>query len=119
VARVAYDQELANRLREALAAEPVEETAMFGGLAFLIGGNMAISASGQGGLLVRVDPTQTAELLTEPGAEEFSMGGRGPMEGWMRVAPEVLDERTLLRWVQRGVSRARSLPAKPPKKGKR
>jgi TfoX/Sxy family transcriptional regulator of competence genes len=110
---MAYDAELAARVRELLAAEPVTEKAMFGGLAFLVNGNMSVSVSGQGGLLVRVDPDQTEALLAEPGAEEFSMGNRGPMNGWLRVRPEALDdERVLKAWVRRGVAYAQSLPAK-------
>jgi len=110
---MAYDEDLANRLREALAGERVTEKKMFGGLAFLIGGNMSVSASGQGGLLVRVDPDQTDALLREPGAEEFDMGGRGPMKGWLRVNPSVLDDdKTLGTWVKRGVAYAKSLPPK-------
>jgi len=108
-----YDEDLANRLREALAGERVTEKKMFGGLAFLIGGNMSVSASGQGGLLVRVDPDQTDALLREPGAEEFDMGGRGPMKGWLRINPSVLDDdKTLGAWVKRGVAYAKSLPPK-------
>lgn len=110
---MAYDEDLANRLREALAGERVTEKKMFGGLAFLIGGNMSVSASGQGGLLVRVDPDQTDALLREPGAQEFDMGGRGPMKGWLRVNPSVLDDdKTLGAWVKRGVAYAKSLPPK-------
>jgi len=110
---MAYDAHLADRLREALASEKVTEKKMFGGLAFLLGGNMSVAASGQGGLLVRVDPDQTDTLLTEPGAEEFDMGGRGPMKGWLRVSGPVLDDdAALTAWVQRGVSYAKSLPAK-------
>jgi len=110
---MAYDEDLANRLREALAGERVTEKKMFGGLAFLIGGNMSVSASGQGGLLVRVDPDQTDALLREPGAEEFDMGGRGPMKGWLRINPSVLDDdKTLGAWVKRGVAYAKSLPPK-------
>ena len=110
---MAYDHELADRVRDLLAAELVVEKKMFGGLAFLIGGNMSVAASGQGGLMVRVDASATAELLAEPGAEEFTMGGRGPMKGWLRVSPDALvDEETLGTWVTRGVTYARSLPAK-------
>ena len=110
---MAYDEDLADRLRSQLSGEPVTEKKMFGGLAFLVGGNMAVAASGQGGLLVRVDPTETAQLLAEPGAEEFDMGNRGPMKGWLRVAPDVLDDdATLAVWVDRGVAYAGSLPAK-------
>jgi TfoX/Sxy family transcriptional regulator of competence genes len=110
---VAYEHDLAERVRVALAGVPVTEKSMFGGLAFLLGGNMSVAVSGQGGgLLVRVDPERTEELLAEPGAEEFAMGGRGPMKGWLRVRPDVLDDPTLRSWVERGVSYARTLPAK-------
>jgi TfoX/Sxy family transcriptional regulator of competence genes len=111
---MAYDEDLAARIRRLLAKETFTEKKMFGGLAFLIGGNMSVAASGGGGgLLVRVDPEQTDKLLGQPGAEEFQMGGRGPMTGWLRVNPKVLgDDKTLKAWVKRGVACARSLPAK-------
>jgi hypothetical protein len=110
---VAYHQQLAERVRALIDDESVTEKQMFGGLAFLVGGNMSVAASGQGGLLVRVDPAHTAELLVEPGAREFEMAGRGPMKGWLRVDPAVLcDGTTLEAWVSRGVSYARSLPVK-------
>ena len=110
---MAYDEDLAHRIRAALTGEHFTEKKMFGGLAFLIGGNMSVAASGGGGLLVRVDPADNDTLLAEPGAEEFAMGGRGPMKGWLRVEPSVLDdEETLARWVSCGVDYARSLPAK-------
>jgi TfoX/Sxy family transcriptional regulator of competence genes len=110
---MAYDVDLAERVRDLVAAELVEEKKMFGGLAFLIHGNMSVAASGQGGLMVRVDPSATAELLAEPGATEFEMAGRGPMKGWLRVSSDVLaDDTTLATWVMRGVTYARSLPAK-------
>ena len=110
---MAYDEELAERIRELLDGEAVTEKKMFGGLAFLLGGNMSVAASGQGGLLVRVDPTQTDALLAEPGAEEFDMGSRGPMKGWLRVSADVLaEDETLAVWVKRGVAFAKSLPAK-------
>jgi TfoX/Sxy family transcriptional regulator of competence genes len=110
---MAYDEDLAARVRVLLAGEPVTEKKMFGGLAFLVGGNMSVAASGQGGLLVRVEPGGTEALLAEPGAEEFDMGGRGPMKGWLRVSPEVLgDDETLGAWVSRGVGYARTLPPK-------
>jgi TfoX/Sxy family transcriptional regulator of competence genes len=110
---VAYDVELADRIRELVTGEQITEKEMFGGLAFLVNGNMSVSASGQGGLLVRVDPDETGALLAEPGAEEFEMGNRGPMKGWLRVRPDVLDsDRVLTKWVRRGVTYARSLPAK-------
>jgi hypothetical protein len=110
---VAYDEELADRIRGLVAGEPVVEKKMFGGLAFLLGGNMSVSASGQGGLLVRVDPGDTDALLREPGASPFQMGNRGPMDGWLRVAPEaVTDDAALQVWVERGLAYARSLPPK-------
>jgi TfoX/Sxy family transcriptional regulator of competence genes len=110
---VAYDEELAERIRELLATDhDVVEKKMFGGLAFLIGGNMSVSASGQGGLLLRVDPADTEGLLREPHAQPFVMRGRA-MDGWLRVEPEGLKTRgQLQRWVARGVAYARSLPTK-------
>ena len=110
---MAYDEDLAERIRGMLPDEPVVEKKMFGGLAFLVGGNMSVAASGQGGLMVRVDPDETEALLAEPGAEEFEMAGRGPMRGWLRVRGDVLaDDAVLRRWVDRGVGYARSLPPK-------
>src|SRR3954452_2167968 len=110
---MAYDHDLADRIRALLAEEPVREKAMFGGLAFLIGGNMSVTANRQGGLLVRFDPAETEELLAEPGAEEFEMGRGGPKKGWLRVHPEVLaDDEVLATWVTRSVDYARTLPAK-------
>jgi hypothetical protein len=110
---MAYDEDLANRIRELLAAEPgVVEKKMFGGLAFLIGGNMSVAASGQGGLMVRVDPDETESLLEEPHARPFEMRGR-EMAGWLRVdADGVETAEGLEPWVSRGVAYARSLPAK-------
>ena len=110
---MAYDEALAARIRQHTAGEPVEEKKMFGGLAFLLGGHMAVAASGQGGLMVRVEPSETATLLDEPGAVPFEMGGRGAMAGWLRVSADaVADEEDLTRWVERGLSYAGSLPAK-------
>lgn len=110
---MAYDEDLANRLRELVGAEPgLAEKRMFGGLAFLINGNMAVSVSGRGGLLLRVDPDETDALLGKPHAQPFEMRGR-VMHGWMRVEPEGLQtKRQLERWVERGVGYARSLPPK-------
>jgi TfoX/Sxy family transcriptional regulator of competence genes len=110
---MAYDEDLANRIRELVGAEDgLTEKKMFGGLAFMLNGNMAVSASGQGGLLLHVDPAQTDELVAKPHAEPFVMRGRA-MSGWLRVAPEgVGDKRSLARWVGRGVDYARSLPPK-------
>jgi TfoX/Sxy family transcriptional regulator of competence genes len=111
---MAYDEDLADRIRELVAGEPgVTEQAMFGGLAFLVGGNMAVAASGQGGLMVRVEPEETEALLAQPHARPFEMRGR-EMRGWVRVDSEGLQAaRDLAPWVARGVAYARSLPAKP------
>jgi TfoX/Sxy family transcriptional regulator of competence genes len=110
---VAYDEDLANRIRELVLTEPgVTEQRMFGGLAFLIDGNMSVSASGQGGLLLRVEPNETDALLRSQHAAPFQMRGRA-MQGWLRVNPEGLrTKRQLERWVARGVAHARSLPSK-------
>ena len=113
---VAYDEDLANRIRELILEEPgVTEQRMFGGLAFLIDGHMSVSASGRGGLLLRVDPADTEKLLEKPHAEPFEMRGR-TMSGWLRVEEEgVRTKRQLGPWVARGVAYARSLP---PKRGR-
>ncbi len=110
---MAYDEDLANRIRELIAGDPdTTEKRLFGGLAFLVGGNMSVAASGQGGLMVRVEPDETAALLTRPHARPFEMRGRA-MHGWLRVAPEgVRTKRQLEPWVKRGVAYARSLPPK-------
>ena len=110
---MAYNEDLANRIRELIASDPaVSETKMFGGLAFLIRGNMSVAASGEGGLLVRVDPEDTDELLGKPHARAFEMRGRA-MQGWLRVDAEgVRTKRQLEPWVRRGVGYARSLPSK-------
>jgi TfoX/Sxy family transcriptional regulator of competence genes len=110
---VAYDEELAGRIRQLIAGEHgLTEQTMFGGLAFLLGGNMAIAASGQGGLLVRVDPAESDALVASTGARPMEMRGR-QMPGWLRVdAAEVRTKRELVRWVERGTSYARSLPPK-------
>jgi hypothetical protein len=110
---MAYDEDLANRIRELIAAEPgVVEQKMFGGLAFLIGGHMSVSASGRGGLLLRVAPDETDTLLAKPHAGPFEMRGK-TMDGWLRVDPEgVRTKRQLEPWVKRGVAYARSLPPK-------
>lgn len=112
ILRVAYDEDLANRVRELIAADDVSEMRMFGGLAFLVAGNMSVAASGQGGLMVRVDPAQTDALVSEPYAARFEMRGRA-MQGWLRVDAEgVPTKRQLEPWVRRGVAYARSLPPK-------
>src|SRR3954467_9613722 len=98
---MAYDEDIANRIRELVAGQPdVTEKKMFGGLAFLAGGNMAVAASGQGGLLVRVDPGETDALVANPPAGPFEMRGRG-MAGWLRVDDEgVRTKRQLEPWVK-------------------
>jgi TfoX/Sxy family transcriptional regulator of competence genes len=113
---VGYDQQVADRIRELVAGEArLTEQKMFGGLAFLIGGNMAVAASGQGGLLVRVDPATSDKLIATTPAEPMVMRGR-PMQGWLRVASEhVRTKRQLARWVDIGTSYARSLPIKKKK----
>jgi TfoX/Sxy family transcriptional regulator of competence genes len=110
---MAYDEELAGRLRQLLADESeVTEKKMFGGLAFLVRGNMAVAASGQGGVLVRVDPEQSQELVATSGARPMEMRGR-EMRGWLRVEPDdVRTEQELAKWVNLGAAYARSLPAK-------
>jgi TfoX/Sxy family transcriptional regulator of competence genes len=110
---MAYDEDLANRVREQLAGEEgVTEKKMFGGVAFLLHGNMAVSASGQGGLLVRIDPNDTEEALEQPHVALMEMGGRS-MAGWIRVAPEGLkSDADLAAWVRRGVDFAKTLPPK-------
>ncbi len=109
---MAYDEELAARIRDLLADEAgVAEKKMFGGLAFLMNGNMAVAASGQGGLLVRVDPAESAELVETTPATEVEMRGRS-MTGWLRLESGELESNELVPWVNRGVAYARSLPAK-------
>ena len=110
---MAYDEELADRIRELVAGErALTEKKMFGGLAFLIGGNMAIAASGQGGLLVRVDPAESEKLVGTTPARLMEMRGR-EMPGWLRVdTDDVRTKKQLSAWIERGVSFARSLPAK-------
>lgn len=110
---MAYDEELANRVREVVQDERgLTEKRMFGGLAFLINGNMAVSASSQGGLLLRVDPADTDSLLSEPHVRRFQMRGR-EMDGWLRVDATLVEgEQELGRWVRIGIAYARSLPPK-------
>ena len=110
---MAYDAVLADRIRTELAgASGVTEKKMFGGLAFLVGGNMAVAASGQGGILVRVDPDQSLKLVSTTPAEPMVMRGKA-MDGWLRVAADdVATKRALSTWVKRGVTYARSLPVK-------
>jgi TfoX/Sxy family transcriptional regulator of competence genes len=108
---MAYDEDLANRIRELIGAEPdLTERKMFGGLAFLIGGHMSVSASGRGGLMLRCDPAETDTLVAKPHAAPMVMRGH-EMDGWLRVAAEgVRTKAQLERWVRRGVDYARSLP---------
>ena len=110
---MAYDEDLAERIRGLVAGESgLTEQTMFGGLAFLIGGNMAVAASGQGGILVRVDPAASDTLVATTDARLFEMRGRA-MQGWLRVDSEhVRTERELAKWVELGTAYARSLPAK-------
>ncbi|MGN6694363.1 MAG: TfoX/Sxy family protein [Aquihabitans sp.] len=110
---MAYDEAIAARIRDLLAAEPdVTEKKMFGGLAFLVGGNMAVAASGQGGILVRVDPADHDALLSRTKAEPMIMRG-SPTAGWLRVGTAHLGRRSqLATWVDRGVTFARTLLAK-------
>jgi TfoX/Sxy family transcriptional regulator of competence genes len=110
---MAYDEDLANRVREfVLMEQGVTERRMFGGLAFMIGGNMSVAVNGQGGLLLRIDPAETDKLLRSEHARPFEMRGRA-MQGWLRVdAKGLRTKRQLERWVARGVAYARSLPTK-------
>jgi len=110
---MAYDEQLAGRIRALLGDRVnLSEQKMFGGLAFLIGGNMAIAASGQGGILVRVDPEESATLVATTPAELMEMRGRS-MAGWLRVeTADVADDAPLREWVERGTAYAASLPPK-------
>jgi len=110
---VAYDEDLADRIRELLSGDAdVTEKKMFGGLAFLVGGNMAVAASGQGGVMVRVEPEKSDRLVATSNARLAEMRGR-PMQGWLRVDTEdVRTKRQLAKWVTLGTTYARSLPPK-------
>jgi hypothetical protein len=110
---MAYDQELADRIRRLVGDAPgLTEQKMFGGLAFLIGGNMAIAASSQGGAMVRVDPQQSGALVATTTARVVEMRGR-PMPGWLQVSSDdLLTDDELTAWVERGTQYARSLPPK-------
>ena len=109
---MAYDEELAERIRGLLPDVPVTEQKMFGGLAFLVGGHMAVAASGKGGLMLRCDPADTERLVGEPGATRMEMRGK-EMDGWLRVASDaVAEDNDLARWVAVGTSYAGSLPPK-------
>lgn len=111
---MAYDEDIANRIRELLASQSgVSEQKMFGGLAFLIGGNMSVAASGQGGVLVRVDPAESDKLVETSNARLMEMRGKS-MQGWLRVeSVDVRTKRQLAKWVSVGTGYARSLPPKP------
>jgi hypothetical protein len=110
---VPYDHALAARIRDRIGATPdLTERTMFGGLAFLVSGNLAVAASGQGGIMVRVDPAESDALVSATPATPMEMRGRG-MPGWLRLASDdVASDATLGEWVERGVAYARSLPAK-------
>ena len=108
-----YDDALADRIRAAVGEDAdVSERRMFGGLAFLAGGHMAVAASGKGGLMVRVDPDETDALVAQPGVERFEMQGR-LLDGWVRVAGDAVREQDELdAWIARGMAFARALPPK-------
>lgn len=107
---MAYDAELADRIRGLLPDVPVAEQQMFGGLAFLVGGHLALAASGKGGLMVRCEPAETERLLAEPGVGPMVMRGK-ELDGWLRVSGDaVADDQALARWVDVGTTYARSLP---------
>ena len=109
---MAYDEVLAERIRGLLPHGPVTEQKMFGGLSFLVGGHMAVGASGKGGLMVRCDPADTESLLAQPGASPFEMRGKS-MDGWLRVTSDaVADDTALAQWIDIGTAYARSLPPK-------
>lgn len=113
LALMAYDTELAERVRELVYPRgDIDEKKMFGGLAFLVGGNMAVAVSGKGGLLVRVEPAESETLVDGAAVAPMTMGGR-EMTGWLRVAPDlVADDAVLREWVERGVTFAAALPRK-------
>ena len=110
---MAYDEELAQRIRDMLESEPdITERTMFGGLAFFVTGNMAVTATGEGGLLLRADPSEVADLCEKPGVEPAVMKGR-IMSGWIRVpVNQIANEGELRNWVDVGTKYARTLPPK-------
>ena len=110
---MAYDEELAGRIRDLVGDEPgLTEKKMFGGLAFLLRGNMCVSASGKGGMLVRIDPSETDTALAQPHATRMVMGGRS-MDGWIRVAPAgVSTKREIEPWLTRSLAYVKMLPPK-------
>lgn len=109
---MAFDAGLADRIREVLHVEPgLVEKRMFGGLGFMLDGNMCVGIQGDG-LIARVPADEFDELLAETGADQFMGSGR-PMKGWITVHPEgIAEDEDLIRWIQRGVAIARSLPPK-------
>ena len=111
---MAYDEQLAERVREMIQARPgVTERKMFGGIGWMIGGNMACGVMSDDKLVVRIDPDETADALTEPHTSEFGRPGSKPMKGFVLVAPEgYADDADLARWVDRGAARAAELPPK-------
>jgi TfoX/Sxy family transcriptional regulator of competence genes len=111
---MAYDERLAERIREVIQARPdVTERKMFGGLGWMIGGNMACGVMREDQLIVRIDPEETAEAIREPHVSEFGRPGSKPMKGFVMVEPEALaDDAELARWVDRGAARAAELPPK-------
>ncbi len=115
---MAYDEELAARIRDLLheeasvAGRELTEKKMFGGLGFMVGGNMALAASGQGGIMVRVDPEQGERLIATTPASAMEMRGR-EMSGWLRLSTaDVATDEELSEWVARGASYAGGLPPK-------
>jgi TfoX/Sxy family transcriptional regulator of competence genes len=113
IVAMAYDQELAERIRRLIGSDPeLTEKKMFGGLAFLIRGNMAIAASSEGGAMVRVDPAHSDTLVATTKATPMNMRGRD-MPGWLRVSPgDLRTDDQLAHWVEIGTGYARSLPPK-------
>ena len=111
---MAYDEAMAQRVREAMSARPdVSERKMFGGLAWMIGGNMAVAVMSTGGLIVRIDPEDAEAAFKEPGAGPFGREGAKPMTGFVVVEPEgLVDDAELARWLDTGAARASSLPPK-------
>jgi hypothetical protein len=110
---MAYDERLAGRIRDVIQARTgVVEKKMFGGLGWMLNGNMAVGVMSTGGLLVRMPPDEVAEAVADPHVHEFGRPGSKPMKGFVIVDPEVLDDATLGEWVDRGAERALELPAK-------
>lgn len=105
---MAYDHELAHRIRALLGDTPFDERAMFGGLAFLVGGKMAVAANRAGTLMVRVDSAESEELVSADGVRRMVMGGR-EMSGWVQVEQQVIEEDAVLaEWIERGIAQARA-----------